>query len=200
MVKVRIAKETDAGRMLSIYAPVVLQTAVSFEYEVPSEESFVARINHCLQKFPWIVCEVDDRLAGYVYASTHREREAYQWTCECSVYLHEDFRGKGIGQSLYEILFEILAGQGFVNLYAGITLPNEASVKLHEKCGFEFFALYDNIGYKFNRWHKVGWWKRQLQKHTTDHPPPVMFSKLDHQKLIHRFDEAARRIQLNLTD
>lgn len=200
MVQVRIATSADAPSLLAIYAPYILNTAVSFESLLPTITEFEKRIENCLQKFPWIVCEVDGEIAGYAYASTHREREAYQWTCECSVYMNDDFKGKGIGRNLYDALFELLTIQGLVNVYAGITLPNEASVKLHEKCGFDFFALYDNIGYKLGKWHKVGWWKRQLHNYTLGHAPPLKFSEMDRNSFSEMFDTAARRIQFNLTD
>ncbi|GAA4730853.1 GNAT family N-acetyltransferase [Flavisolibacter ginsenosidimutans] len=179
MVNVRLAKAGDAGSILEIYAPHVLYNACTFETHVPSVEEFEARITKCLQKFPWLVCEIDGRIAGYVYASPHREREAYQWTCESSVYVHKDFKGKGIGRELYKTLFQLLKMQGLVNVYAGITLPNDASVRLHEVCGFQLFAEYDNIGYKLGAWQKVGWWKLQLNKHELKPSPPLLFSELN---------------------
>jgi L-amino acid N-acyltransferase YncA len=199
MVKIRAANEADAGRILHIYRPYVEQTAISFESEPPSQTEMAARIQKCLQKFPWIVCEINGEIAGYVYASTHREREAYQWTCECSVYIDEKFKGKGIGKTLYELLFDVLTLQGLVNVYAGITLPNDTSVRLHEKCGFEFFAGYDNIGYKLGKWHKVGWWRRQLHDYNMTPAPPLKFSELDCRSFIEKFDQAARRIESSIT-
>jgi len=179
MVNVRLAKAGDAGSILEIYAPHVLYNACTFETRVPPVDEFEVRITKCLQKFPWLVCEIDDRIAGYVYASPHREREAYQWTCESSVYVHKDFKGKGIGKELYKALFQILKMQGLINVYAGITLPNDASVKLHEACGFQLFAEYDNIGYKMGAWHKVGWWKLQLNEHELKPSPPLLFSEFN---------------------
>ena len=178
MVNVRLATAGDAGGILEIYAPHVLHDACTFETRVPAVAEIEARIAKCLQKFPWLVCEINSRIAGYVYASSHREREAYQWTCESSVYVHKDFNGKGIGTALYKALFQLLKMQGLVNVYAGITLPNKASVKLHESCGFQLFAQYDNIGYKLGAWHKVGWWKLQLREHELKPSPPLPFPEL----------------------
>ena len=199
MVKVRTAGSGDAEGMLDIYAPYILNTAFTFETEVPGIEVFALRIMNGLQRFPWIVCTVNDTLAGYVYASPHREREAYQWTCECSVYIREEFKGNGIGKDLYGLLFQLLKMQGLKNVYAGITLPNEASVRLHEKCGFRKFATYENIGYKLGSWQKVGWWKLQLSEYDLKPPPPVGFSLLDPEIIAPLFSGTARQIESKLT-
>jgi len=194
MIEVRIATKEDAQQILDIYAPSVLTTAISFEAEVPSVEEMQRRIESCLLKFPWIVCVVDEKIAGYVYASKHREREAYQWSCECSVYVHTELKGKGIGKKLYQLLFEILKLQGFRNVYAGITLPNDASVRLHEHCGFQHLANYENIGNKFGNWHTVGWWKLQINNYDLNPPPPVKLSQLDSAFLTACFQQTAQSI------
>lgn len=198
MIKVRIAATSDAAKILQIYSPYILTTAVSFETDVPSVKDFEGRIKKCLTRYPWVVCEAGKEMAGYAYASVHREREAYQWTCECSVYLHPDYKGKGIGHILYKTLFQILKIQGFINLYAGITLPNEASVKLHEKCGFHLFALYENVGYKFDAWQKVGWWRLQLNELQPKPTPPVRFSELDPSSFTDILKQSAKQIEARL--
>lgn len=197
MLKIRTATADDAAGMLQIYAPHVLHDAVTFETAVPSVEEFEGRINKGLQKFPWLVCENEGSIVGYAYASAHREREAYQWTCESSVYVHDKYAGKGIGSCLYGVLFRILKVQGLVNLYAGITLPNEASVKLHENCGFTAFAGYDNIGYKLGKWHKVGWWKLQLNEYAPTPSPPLLFPQLNPSFLIATFEDASKNLDGN---
>jgi L-amino acid N-acyltransferase YncA len=194
MAGVRLASINDAQQILDIYAPSIRTTAISFETEVPSVEEMQKRIEICLLKFPWIVCTIDEKIAGYVYASKHREREAYQWSCECSAYVHNNFKGKGIGKDLYQLLFLILKQQGFRNVYAGITLPNDASVKLHEKCGFQNFAKYENIGYKFGNWHTVGWWKLQINNYDLNPPPPLQLSQLDSDLLARWFQLTAQII------
>jgi L-amino acid N-acyltransferase YncA len=199
MIEVRLASSEDANQILDIYSPSVLASATSFETVVPSLAEMQNRIDSCLQKYPWIVCSVNEKIAGYVYASKHREREAYQWTCESSVYVHNDFKGKRIGRSLYELLFRVLKLQGFRNIYAGIALPNEASVHLHESCGFTHFATYDNVGYKFGNWHTVGWWKLQVNNYDPAPPPPLRLSELNPGTLSNLFAEAARKIQSKLT-
>lgn len=200
MVKIRIATPSDAESILAIYEPYIVTTSFTFETTLPSVEDFSERMRNCLYKYPWIVCEIDETLAGYAYASVHRDREAYQWTCECSVYLDENFQGKGIGREVYTAVLKILKAQGIVNVYAGITLPNNGSVKLHEKCGFEHFALYDNIGYKFGRWHKVGWWKLCINEYETEPLPPLKFSEMQTEASENYLRIAEDNIKQNLSD
>lgn len=199
MLQVRMAVREDAMEVLEIYKPSVLTTAFSFETAVPTLHQFQTRIENCLQKYPWIVCTVNQQVVGYVYASKHREREAYQWSCECSVYIRDSFKGKGIATELYAVLFEILKIQGIRNVYAGITLPNDASVKLHEKCGFKHFANYDNIGYKFNSWKTVGWWKLQLNDYDLNPPPPIKIAALNSMLLMQLFKETVEKLQIKFS-
>ncbi|HWI94055.1 MAG TPA: GNAT family N-acetyltransferase [Flavisolibacter sp.] len=199
MTHIRLVTIEDSSQITEIYSPSVLNAATSFETELPSESEMQTRIQTILQKFPWIVCEVDGKIAGYVYASKHRDREAYQWSCECSIYMNSDFKGKGIGTELYRLLFQVLKRQGFRNVYARITLPNEASISIHERCGFKHFATYDSIGYKFGHWHSVGWWKLQINDYDLQPPPPLKFSELDSQMLYERFNRTAQNIQSKLT-
>lgn len=198
MTKVRLATTDDAAQIIEIYSPNILDAAISFETEVPSAEEMQNRIEMILQKYPWIVCEVNGKIVGYVYASKHRDREAYQWSCECTIYMHNDFKGKGIGKELYQLLFEILKLLRFRNVYAGITLPNEGSITIHEKCGFQHFATYENIGYKFGAWHSVGWWKLQILDHDLQPPPPLKISELDSEILRERFNRTAQNIKSKL--
>jgi phosphinothricin acetyltransferase len=199
MIEIRPAVKTDAKQIIDIYAPSILSAAISFETELPSIAEMQKRIETILQTYPWIVCEVDGKIAAYVYGSKHRDREAYQWSSECSVYVHQDFKGKGIGKEMYQLLFQILKLQGIRNVYAGITLPNEASVTLHENCGFEKFAEYENVGYKLRSWHTVGWWKLRLNNYDPDPPPPLKFSELDAEMIADLFQKAAQSIQPKLT-
>jgi phosphinothricin acetyltransferase len=198
MILVRLATAEDAPAVLNIYTPYILQTAFTFETEVPSVEEVRSRMEKYLQKYPWLITEIDGEVAGYVYGSIHREREAYQWTCECSVYIHDNFKGYGIGNELYEALFEILKLQGFRNVYAGITIPNEASEKLHQKLGFEKFAVYENIGCKFGKWHSVGWWRLQLNAYDNAPGAPVLFNKMSRPALDPILQRAAQKIIANL--
>lgn len=195
MVEVRIASPSDAPALLDIYAPYIRNTAFTFETEIPTADQFRTRIENCLMKFPWIVCAINKKIAGYVYASAHRDREAYQWTSECSVYLDPGFTGKGLGKELYALLFDILKVQGLRNIYAGITLPNDPSVRLHEACGFSLFAVYENVGYKMGSWHKVGWWRLRINDYDTEPSPPLKFSLMDRSPFTQPFLRTAQRIQ-----
>jgi phosphinothricin acetyltransferase len=198
MVQVRVANASDARQILEIYTPYILDTAFTFETEVPSEADFKERIQKNLQARPWLVCTLDGTVICYVYASGHRERAAYQWCCESSVYTKKDFQGMGIGRELYKVLFLILKMQGYRNIYAGITLPNEPSIKLHEKCGFTHFATYDNIGYKLGEWKNVGWWKLSVNHYDRKPSPPIAFGEMDAIRFDEIFITAADRISKKL--
>jgi phosphinothricin acetyltransferase len=165
--EIRLASEADAADCLAIYRPFVLETAVSFETEAPSPAGYAARIRETLRHTPWLVCHRDGVPAGFAYAVRHRSRLAYQWSVETTVYVGKAFRGEGVGGALYRSLVGCLVAQGFVNAYAVITLPNPASVALHERAGFVPLTVYREVGYKLGRWHDVGWWHLRLQ------PPPL---------------------------
>jgi L-amino acid N-acyltransferase YncA len=164
---IRSAVLADATALRSIYAPFVETTAVSFEESVPTIEQFAARIARALQGWAWLVAERDGRCLGYAYGSMHRERAAYRWSVEVSAYVHPSCYRQGVGAALYGSLLEVLAGKGFCNAYAGITLPNAASVALHEKVGFQPIGVFKSAGRKFGQWHDVAWLQRALR----DHPP-----------------------------
>lgn len=176
---IRLATPSDAAGMLAIYAPYITDTTFTFETEVPSVSAFAERIASYLIYWPWLVCEIDERVAGYAYGSKYRERVGYQWCVECSVYVHDDFMRKGVGKALYTPLFDILKQQGYRNVYAVINLPNDRSVDFHENCGFEWMATYENVGYKLGKWKDVGWWQLTINEYSNEPAPPVKFSELD---------------------
>ena len=159
----RLARPQDAAGISDIYAPIVCDTPISFELAAPSEEETAARLTKTLTRFPWLVCTAQGRLLGYAYAGAHNERAAYQWAVNVSVYVHDQARRLGVGKALYETLFSILRLQGFHRAYAGITLPNTASVGLHESFGFSSVGTYERVGYKHGAWHDVGYWQLTLQ-------------------------------------
>ena len=169
---IRLATEADAEQMLEIYAPIVRDTPISFEVKPPSEEEFRERIKATLERTPWIVCSTGDLVLGYTYAGSHRTREAYRWSVDCSIYIHSDHIGHGIGKALYTSLFACLRVQGLYNVFAGITLPNSPSVALHEGMGFELVGIYRSVGYKLEHWHDVGWWHLALQEHRSSPSSP----------------------------
>ena len=175
---VRPARESDAAACLEIYAPFVRDTAVSFEAQVPSLEIYRGRILETLQRTPWLVAEQEGRVAGFAYATRHRERAAYQWSVEVTVYLAPQFQRQGLGRKLYAPLFHCLRAQGFCNAYAVITLPNPASVALHEKLGFLPVGVFGKAGFKLGRWHDVGWWGLPLREPPNDPEPPRPLAEL----------------------
>lgn len=176
---IRLATPGDAAGILEIYSNYIETTSFTFETEVPAIEEFSERIRNCLINWPWLVCDAGGKIAGYAYATKYRERTAYQWSVESSIYIHDDFQKAGIGKALYTALFEILKRQGFNNLYAVINLPNEKSVAFHEKCGFQYFATYEKVGYKLGKWKNVGWWRLILNDFGDEPDAPIPFSELN---------------------
>jgi len=166
-VTIRDATEADAPALLAIYRPFVTHTAVSFELEPPAPEEFAQRIVNAQSRWAWLVAEVDGTIAGYAYGSSFRQRAAYQWSVETSAYVDLGFHGRGVGRALYERLIEVLVAKGYCTAYAGITLPNEASVRFHQALGFTPVGVFRRAGRKFGAWHDVSWWQRTLQ----DEPP-----------------------------
>jgi len=156
----------------AIYAPIVESTSISFELSPPSVARMRGRIMTTLPDLPWLVSE-DARgsVNGYAYASKHRERPAYQWSVDVTAYVREDSRGTGVGKLLYLALFEELAALGYFQAFAGIALPNAASVALHKAVGFEHIGIYRKVGFKLGAWHDVGWWQRELRSPCEPSPP-----------------------------
>jgi L-amino acid N-acyltransferase YncA len=161
-VKIRLAQKSDAPALLHIYAPYILNTSITFEYEVPSAAEFAARIESVTRAFPWFVCEIDGKAAGYMYAALFKTRAAFQWDAEISVYLSSDFHRLGIASALYSCLENILTAQGYLNLYALITVPNPVSVGFHESKGFRPVCIYRNTGFKLGEWHDMTVLEKQL--------------------------------------
>ncbi len=168
---IRLATPDDAGAIAAIYAPHVSNGVASFELVPPAADEMGRRMEAILPTYPWLVCELDGRVAGYVYASQSRPRAAYRWCVDVTVYIDPSFHRRGVGATLYRTLFELLKLQGYYNAYAGITLPNTASVGLHEALGFRLVGVYRAIGCKFGCWHDVGWWSLDLQAKPAGEPP-----------------------------
>lgn len=167
-IGIRDATPADAAGLLEIYAPFVRDTAVSFELAAPSVAEFAARIEASRARWAWLVAEERGRPVGYAYAGEHRVRGAYRYSVETSVYLDASHRGNGLGARLYRVLLPRLEARGFCNAYAGITLPNAASVRLHERVGFEAIGVFRRVGWKFGAWHDVGWWHLPLRETPPD--------------------------------
>jgi L-amino acid N-acyltransferase YncA len=177
--RLRVATHDDAEDIAAIYAPFVRDTVISFETNVPDTAEMRRRIAATLQTHPWLVAEESGRVLGYAYASQHRTREAYRWSCDVTVYLAESARGRRLGTRLYTELFALLRRQGFRNAFAGIALPNAASVALHESLGFRHLGTYRDVGFKLGAWHDVGWWQLILDTASGDPREVTPFAQLD---------------------
>jgi phosphinothricin acetyltransferase len=175
---IRLARAADAEQVQGIYAPIVRDTTISFEVVPPGVDEMRARIEKTLAMYPWLVEERGGRVVGYAYGSRHREREAYQWSVDVSCYVHAGSRGQGIGAALYRRLFAILRRQNFHSAFAGVTLPNAASERLHESVGFRRIGLYPEVGNKLGGWRDTCWFHLRLGDAPADPPPPVALGRL----------------------
>lgn len=157
-----MANKADAKGILSIYKPIVEVSSISFELESPSEAEMARRIEKIQNSHVWFVAESQGKIIAYAYGSEHRSRKAYQGATETSVYVHPDYKGKGIASKLYTVLLEILSLQGYTKALGIITLPNTPSCKLHSKMGFKELVQFENIGFKFNKWYSTIWYEKKL--------------------------------------
>jgi phosphinothricin acetyltransferase len=169
-VIIRDATEEDAAACAAVYAPYVLQTAVSFEVEPPTTEQMAERIAAARDRYAWLVLEIDGRVAGYAYAHPFAERAAYRWSCEVSIYLERERHRSGGGRLLYEALLARLADRGYLRAMAGMTMPNDASARFHQALGFEPVGVYRRVGWKNGAWHDVAWVQKTILD--ADDPPP----------------------------
>lgn len=178
MIIIQPATAEDAAEMLAVYAPYVLETTVSSEYEPPSLDEFIGRITKFTKETPWLVCRVNGKVAGYGYAAPHRARAAYQWSVETSIYVAPEFHRQGVAGALYHALFEILTRQGYYNIFVGITSPNERSIKFHTAMGFVISGSYQDSMYKFGKWRDVIWMAKSLRSHETEPHPTIPFPQI----------------------
>jgi L-amino acid N-acyltransferase YncA len=171
-VTIRLATEHDAPAIAAIYAPFCDADVVSFEYTAPTPQEMAGRLRTITAQWPWLVLEDAGTVAGYAYAGRHRERAAYAWAVDTAVYVGDGHRRRGVGRALYACLFDLLRLQGYFKACAGVTMPNPASVALHEALGFTLVGVYRGIGYKRGSWHDVAWFEAALQPERAD-PPAV---------------------------
>ena len=184
MIRIERVTEQDAAALLEIYGPYVRETAISFEYEVPSPEEFRERIRSISAKYPYIKA-VDEtgRILGYAYAGAFKSRAAYDWAVETTIYVRRECRGMGTGRQLYEKLEQSLKGMGICNLNACIAytpqpdahLSND-SMHFHEKLGFQLVGTFHRCGYKFSSWYDMIWMEKLIAPHEQNQPP-VRFGK-----------------------
>ena len=178
-IHIRTASPDDAAALLAIYAPYVRETAITFEYEVPSTEEFTRRITHTLEKYPYLVAEKDHTLLGYAYAGSFHERAAYDWAVETSIYVDQNKKRMGIGKKLHEALEEELRNRGFLNMNACIAYPAQEdeyltrnSVEFHAHLGYRMVGQFHQCGYKFHRWYDMVWMEKLIGEHTADQQLP----------------------------
>jgi L-amino acid N-acyltransferase YncA len=174
--RLRLVHPDDAAQIAAIYAPFCLETAISFETVAPDEATMRERISGLTQRYPWLVAvSGTGDVVGYAYAGKHRERAAYRWSVDFTAYLAPDAKRRGIGTDLYRALTRICKSLGYYRAFAAITLPNEASVRLHEKIGFQPIGVYRRVGFKLGKWHDVGWWSLDLlpEAETPREPRPI---------------------------
>ena len=179
MLTLRVATPEDGALLSEIYAHYVNTSAISYEYIAPDAAEFSGRISHKLEKYPYIVAELDGTTVGYAYASEFRERAAYAWCVELSVYVRDGVTGQGVGTALYTALLDILRMQGVVTVYSAITPPNDASVALHEKMGFDLVGRFHGSGFKLGRWWELLWYEKLLSPLDSVPAPVTPFSALD---------------------
>lgn len=183
-MQIRIANTQDAPALLSIYAPYVLNTAITFEYEVPTVQEFENRIRRTLERYPYLVAEQDGEILGYTYASPFHERAAYNWAVETSIYVDVRHKGQGIGKRLYTALEQALFAQNILNLNACIAYParedeylTKDSVLFHQHLGYRLVGEFHQCGYKFNRWYNMVWMEKHIGVHTDCQPPMIPFGE-----------------------
>jgi L-amino acid N-acyltransferase YncA len=175
---IRIAHTDDAAAVHDIYIPSVLEGVATFETELPGVEAMRERIVGRLRQYPWLIWEEDGRVLAYAYASRFRERAAYDWIAETSIYVHADARRRGIARRLYAVLLDAMTLQGLNQAVGVITLPGEVSVAMHEAMGFTPAGVWRSSGYKLGQWWDVGVWQKELQTPETPPRPVLSFENL----------------------
>lgn len=178
----RLATADDAAQIAGIYAPLVADTAITFEVDAPSVGEMRHRIVGTSMRFPYLVADDAGTVLGFAFAGRHRRRAAYAWSSDVSVYVAADTRRSGVGRGLYTTLLDLLTAQGYANAFAGIALPNDASIGLHQATGFEPVGVYRSVGYKLDTWWDVAWWQRRLTVAETP-PPPMALVEIDSDRL-----------------
>ena len=188
-INIRVATVEDAQQILQIYAPYIEKTAITFEYEVPALEEFRGRIQHTLKKYPYLVAEEAGEILGYAYTGPFKERAAYDWAVETTIYVKEDKKQRGIGKLLYQALEEISKAQNILNMNACIAYPENEdehltknSVQFHEHLGYQMVGTFHQCGYKFETWYHMVWMEKFIGEHRENQPDIIPFPKLKMEK------------------
>ena len=192
--QIRLIRDSDYAGALGVYTPYVLDTVITFEYDVPTLDEFTTRLSNIAKHYPVLVCEVDGVIVAYCYGSIHRVKTAYQWSVESTIYIAEEYHHKGIAAILYTALFDILRLQGFINVYAGISVPDGKSDHFHRRFGFTYLGLFEKIGYKHGRWHDLLWFELILSERIDDPPPPIPIIEIQDSKAVKEILEKATEI------
>lgn len=182
-IQLRLIKKTDAEDIYSIYKYYIEHTTITFECKIPSLDEFKNRIMKISKNYAYIVCQINEKVIGYAYASRLRERDAYQWDTELSIYLDKDYTNQKIGNILYSALLDILKLQNIYNVYGVITQPNRRSEKLHEKLGFKEIGVFHKTGNKFNEWLDVIWYEKNIQKYNNMPNPLLSINEIDNNEI-----------------
>lgn len=184
-IHIRVAKTEDMGKLLGIYAPYVEKTAITFDYEVPSLEEYTDKLGKILKKYPVLVAEIKNEVVGYAYADSFKDKRAYDWAVETTIYIDENCKRMGVGKRLYEELERFLKLQNITNLNACIAYPEEEdeyltkdSVRFHEKLGYRMVGEFRQCGYKFHRWYHMVWMEKQIGEHLQSQPSVIFFENL----------------------
>lgn len=185
-IEIRLAEPGDAEELLAIYAPYVEETAITFEYDVPSLAEFQERIRHTRERYPYLVAASAERIVGYAYAGPFKGRRAYDWAAETSIYVARDAHRKGVGRRLYEALEQHLRKQGILNVYACIASPRQEpdpylskdSIRFHAHLGFHQVGEFHQCGYKFDRWYDMIWMERMLGEHKVPPEEVICYGKI----------------------
>lgn len=194
--RIRLATVNDAEQVLKVYTPYVLQTASTFEYEVPTVDEFRGRIVKISARYPYLVCECNGEIIGYAYGSTHRERMGYSWCAETTVYLSAAHHRRGIARVLYNALFALMKEQGYKSIYVSILSTNVGSLAFHRAMGFEDIGMFTNIGYKLGSWHSNIWMQLFLDEHGIEPPLPVAFTAIDKGMVEEVMAQANERVKM----
>jgi L-amino acid N-acyltransferase YncA len=191
---IRLATIEDSAEILGIYKPFITGTTITFEYEIPSLDEFEDRMENIQSIYPWFVCEIDNNVVGYAYASKFNERAAYDWSVDFSIYINPEYHRRNIGKALYHALLETLKLQGFCNAYALITSPNIKSECMHKSLGFKEVGLCKNVGYKMGKWLGVRWFELQFAEHDEKPYKPKSIDKVKETKEFMKILEEAKLI------